>query len=157
MTFDTNLLELTSDIVSSHVTNNSVPVSDLPNLIRQVHHALSGLGQEQAEPERAKRTPIVSARASIKQDYLVCLECGKKQKTLKRHLQNAHQLTPAEYRSEFELAADYPMVAPAYSARRSDMAKAIGLGRRTAAETAPQAEAAPKKRRGPKPKAAAEG
>jgi predicted transcriptional regulator len=132
-----------------------VAVSDLPNLIRQVHQALSGLGQEQAEPDQVKRTPVVSARASIKQDYLVCLECGKKQKTMKRHLQNAHQLTPAEYRSEFGLAADYPMVAPAYSVRRSEMAKATGLGRKAAPEAAPQANAEPKKSGARKPNEAA--
>lgn len=156
MTNNINLIELTSDIVSSHVTNSHVAVGDLPNLIQQVHQALSGLGQEQAEPERAKRTPAVSARASVKQDYLVCLECGKKQKTMKRHLQNAHRLTPVEYRSEFGLAADYPMVAPAYSARRSEMARSIGLGRRSVADTAPKTDAAPKKRRAPKPTEAAE-
>jgi predicted transcriptional regulator len=101
---------------------------------------------------------VVSVRASIKHDYLVCLECGKKQKTMKRHLQNAHDLSPAEYRSEFALPADYPMVAPAYSAQRSDMAKALGLGRRTTAaeviEDAPDADAPPKKGRGRKPKEA---
>lgn len=126
---DNNLLELTADVVSAHVGNNNVSVSDLPRLIQEVHAALSGLGEQAAEPE-AKREPVVSAKASVKPDHLVCMVCGKKQKTMKRHLQNAHGMAPADYREEFDLRSDYPMVAPEYAQRRSDMAKSIGLGRR---------------------------
>ena len=128
---DLNLMDLTADVVSAHVSNNSVAVGDLPNLIRQVHEALSSLGQPEAAAEqKQERTPAVSVRSSIKPDHLVCLECGKKQKTLKRHLQTAHGMTTAEYREAFGLKKDYPMVAPEYSQRRGDMARSIGLGRR---------------------------
>ena len=127
---NSNLLSLTADVVSAHVSNNSVSVGDLPRLIEQVHAALAGLGEQVAAEPEAKREPAVSARASVKPDYLVCMVCGAKQKTLKRHLQNAHQMTPAQYREEFNLKKDYPMVAPDYSARRSEMAKNIGLGSR---------------------------
>ena len=150
----TNLIELTADIVSSHVTRNSVAIGDLPSLIQQVHQALASLGQPQQEPEREARAPAVSARASVKPDHLVCLECGKKQKTLKRHIQNAHGMTPAEYRQAYGLKKDYPMVAPAYSERRSEMAKSIGLGRKRRSDGAtPEGEApAPKKGSGRKRK-----
>ena len=157
MADELNLVELTADIVSSHVTKNSVSVSDLPNLIQQVHQALTSLGQPQPEPPAEKKTPVVSARASVKPDYLVCMECGKKQKTLKRHLQNAHGLTPQEYRAEFGLPNDYPMVAPDYSKRRSEMAHSIGLGRKRADgadAAAPTEPGKPKRGRGRKPKAA---
>ena len=131
MSDDLNLIDLTADVVSAHVSNNSVAVGDLPNLIRQVHEALSSLGRPEATAEqKQERTPSVSVRSSIKPDHLVCLECGKKQKTLKRHLQNAHGMSPAEYREAFGLKKDYPMVAPAYSQMRGDMARSIGLGRR---------------------------
>jgi predicted transcriptional regulator len=155
MADELNLVELTADIVSSHVTNNIVSVGDLPSLIQQVHQALTSLGQLQLEPQAEKKTPVVSARASIKSDYLICMECGKKQKALKRHLQNAHGLSPQEYRAEFALSRDYPMVAPAYSQRRSEMAHSIGLGRKRApaAEAGPPEEASkPSRGRGRKPK-----
>ena len=124
------MLELTADVVAAHVGNNNVSVNDLPRLIQEVHAALAGLGAPAGESEAANREPVVSAKASVKPDYLVCMVCGNKQKTLKRHLQNAHQMTPAQYREEFGLKKDYPMVAPEYAQRRSDMAKAIGLGSR---------------------------
>jgi predicted transcriptional regulator len=148
-----DLLELTTEIVSSHVSNNSVAVNDLPNLIRQVHEALAGLGEAKEDP-KAEKTGVVSVRASVKPDYLVCMECGKKQKTLKRHLQNAHGMTPAEYRAGFKLPKDYPMVAPAYSKRRSEMAHSIGLGRKRNGEQAGGAAPASEqpKRRSRKPK-----
>ena len=123
------LVELTADIVSAHVSNNTVSVSDVANLVQRVHEALTTLGQPAAEPQQEK-TPVVSVRASIKPDYLVCMECGRKQKTLKRHLQNAHGMSPDQYRTDYGLPRDYPMVAPNYSKRRSEMAQAIGLGRR---------------------------
>ncbi|MDQ3246862.1 MAG: MucR family transcriptional regulator [Pseudomonadota bacterium] len=124
---DDTLLTLTADIVAAHVSNNSVAVNDLPNLISNVHSALAGIVGGQAAPEE-KLEPKVSIRASIKPDYIVCLEDGKKQKMLKRHLMTNHGMTPAEYRQKWGLAADYPMVAPNYAEQRRTLAKSIGLG-----------------------------
>ena len=123
------LLTLTADIVAAHVSNNSVAVNDLPNLIQNVHSALTGISTSRSAPE-AKPEPKVSIRASIKPDYIVCLEDGKKQKMLKRHLMTAYGMTPAEYRAKWGLKPDYPMVAPAYAAKRQELAKKIGLGRK---------------------------
>ena len=120
------LLTLTADIVAAHVSNNSVAVNDLPNLIQNVHSALSGISTNRSMPE-AKPEPKVSIRASIKPDYIVCLEDGKKQKMLKRHLMTNHGMTPDEYRQKWGLAADYPMVAPNYAEQRRTLAKSIGL------------------------------
>ena len=131
------LIELTADIVSAHVSNNHVAVGDVAALVGQVHEALSKLGRTTEEAPSQKKTPVVSARASVRPDYLVCLECGKKQKTLKRHLQTAHQLTPEQYRADYSLSKDYPMVAPDYSKRRSEMAHSIGLGRKRNAPAKP--------------------
>jgi predicted transcriptional regulator len=128
------LITLTADIVSAHVSNNSVAVNDLPQLIQNVHGALSGLGG-QAEEAPVKLEPAVSIRSSIKPDYVVCLEDGKKLKMLKRHLMTHYQMTPDEYRQKWGLNADYPMVAPNYAEQRRALAKKIGLGtkrRRTA-------------------------
>jgi predicted transcriptional regulator len=121
------LLTLTADIVAAHVSNNSVAVNDLPQLIQNVHSALTGISGSRAAPE-ARLEPKVSIRASIKPDYIVCLEDGKKQKMLKRHLMTNHGLTPDEYRQKWGLAADYPMVAPNYAEQRRTLAKSIGLG-----------------------------
>ena len=121
------LLTLTADIVAAHVSNNSVAVNDLPNLIHNVHQALSGISGSNTAPEE-KPEPKVSIRASVKPDYIVCLEDGKKQKMLKRHLMTNHGLTPAEYRQKWGLPADYPMVAPNYAEQRRTLAKSIGLG-----------------------------
>jgi predicted transcriptional regulator len=121
------LITLTADIVSAHVNNNSVAVSDLPILIKSVHEALSGLGKAAAEPE-VKQEPAVSIRASVKPDYVVCLEDGKKLKMLKRHLMTHYQMTPEQYRAKWNLPADYPMVAPNYAEQRRALAKKIGLG-----------------------------
>jgi len=121
------LIALTADIVSAHVSNNSVAVSDLPLLIQNVHNALSSLGDELVEPE-VKQEPAVSVRASIKPDYIVCLEDGKKLKMLKRHLMTHYQMTPEQYRTKWNLPADYPMVAPNYAEQRRSLAKKIGLG-----------------------------
>ena len=121
------LLTLTADIVAAHVSNNSVAVNDLPNLIQNVHSALAGISGSRAAPE-AKPEPKVSIRSSIKPDYIVCLEDGKKQKMLKRHLMTNHNMTPAEYRAKWGLPADYPMVAPNYAEQRRTLAKSIGLG-----------------------------
>jgi predicted transcriptional regulator len=124
---DDMLLTLTADIVAAHVSNNSVAVNDLPNLIQNVHSALSGISPRGSAPE-ARPDPKVPIRSSIKPDYIVCLEDGKKQKMLKRHLMTNHNLTPAEYRQKWGLAADYPMVAPNYAEQRRKLAKSIGLG-----------------------------
>jgi len=121
------LIALTADIVSAHVSNNSVAVSDVPLLIQNVHNALSGLGDDLVEPE-VKQEPAVSIRSSIKPDYIVCLEDGKKLKMLKRHLMTHYQMTPEQYRTKWNLPADYPMVAPNYAEQRRSLAKKIGLG-----------------------------
>lgn len=121
------LITLTSDIVAAHVSNNSVAVSDLPLLIQNVHSALAGLDTPSAPPE-APQEPAVSVRASIKPDYIVCLEDGKKLKMLKRHLMTHYQMTPEDYRAKWNLPADYPMVAPNYAEQRRSLAKKIGLG-----------------------------
>ncbi|MGY4396971.1 putative transcriptional regulator [Sphingomonas sp. UYAg733] len=121
------LITLTADIVAAHVSNNSVAVSDLPVLIANVHGALAGLGTPVATPE-VKQEPAVSIRSSIKPDYIVCLEDGKKLKMLKRHLMTHYQMTPEQYRAKWNLAADYPMVAPSYAEQRRTLAKKIGLG-----------------------------
>lgn len=121
------LITLTADIVSAHVSNNSVAVNDLPQLIQNVHSALSGLGSQAAEPE-IRQEPAVSVRSSIKPDYIVCLEDGKKLKMLKRHLMTHYQMTPDAYRQKWGLNSDYPMVAPNYAEQRRTLAKKIGLG-----------------------------
>ena len=121
------LITLTADIVAAHVSNNSVAVSDLPVLIANVHGALAGLGGGAPAPE-VKQEPAVSVRSSIKPDFIVCLEDGKKLKMLKRHLMTHYQLTPEQYRAKWNLPADYPMVAPNYAEQRRTLAKKIGLG-----------------------------
>ncbi|WP_029936620.1 MucR family transcriptional regulator [Sphingomonas sp. UNC305MFCol5.2] len=121
------LITLTADIVAAHVSNNSVAVSDLPVLIQNVHGALTGLGRAAVEPE-VKQEPAVSIRSSIKPDFIVCLEDGKKLKMLKRHLMTHYQMTPEQYRAKWNLPADYPMVAPNYAEQRRTLAKKIGLG-----------------------------
>ena len=121
------LLTLTADIVAAHVSNNSVAVNDLPNLIQNVHGALKGIAAAGSAPE-ARPDPKVPIRSSVKPDYIVCLEDGKRQKMLKRHLMTNHNMTPDEYRQKWGLAADYPMVAPNYAEQRRTLAKSIGLG-----------------------------
>jgi predicted transcriptional regulator len=132
MSDQAQLIELTADIVSAHVSNNSVAVGDVANLVQRVHEALAGLGAAPAEQGPQKKEPVVSVRASVKPDYIVCMECGKRQKTLKRHLQTAHGMTPQQYRSDYGLPDSYPMVAAEYASMRRDIAKAIGLGRKKA-------------------------
>jgi predicted transcriptional regulator len=121
------LLTLTADIVAAHVSNNSVAVNDLPNLIQNVHQALTGISSAGSAAEE-KPEPKVSIRASVKPDHITCLECGKKQKMLKRHLMTNHEMTPADYRQKWGLSSDYPMVAPNYAEQRRTLAKSIGLG-----------------------------
>lgn len=123
------LLQLTSEIVAAHVSNNSVPSSELSGLIEQVYRTLESVGKT-VEPEEDKPIPAVPVKKSINPDYLVCLEDGKKLKMLKRHLKTAYDMTPDEYRERWGLPADYPMVAPNYARQRSKLAKDIGLGRR---------------------------
>jgi predicted transcriptional regulator len=124
------LVTLTADIVAAHLTNNRVSVSDVPTLISNVHAALAGLGGAQQPQAPAKPEPVVSVRSSVKPDAITCLIDGTKHKMMKRHLQRAHGLSPAEYREQFGLRDDYPMVAPNYSETRRDLAKKIGLGRK---------------------------
>lgn len=150
-----DLVQLTADIVSAYVANNKVGTADLGKLIEDVHGALQRAPGAQAAPEPEPREPAVSIRRSITPDYIVCLEDGKKFKSLKRHLQGEHGLTPDEYRSKWGLSRDYPMVAPNYAKARSDLAKSMGLGRKgggAPAAAAAEAEAAPK--RGRRPRAA---
>ena len=123
------LITLTSDIVAAHVSNNDVAVDDVPNLITSVYTALSGLGDGGAA-EEPRPDPAVSIRASVKKDHIVCLDCGKKMKMLKRHLSTEHDMTPEEYKARWDLGPDYPLVAPNYAETRRDLAKKIGLGRK---------------------------
>lgn len=121
------LLTLTADIVAAHVSNNSVAVNDLPNLIQNVHAALADISGKAAAAEPTPQ-PKVSIRSSVKPDYIVCLEDGKKLKMLKRHLMTHYKMTPDQYRQKWGLSADYPMVAPNYAEQRRNLAKSIGLG-----------------------------
>ena len=124
-----DVLTLTSNIVAAHVSNNSVALSDLSQVIREVYQTLSVLGG--AAPAAAEKpTPAVPVKKSITPDYIVCLEDGKKLKMLKRHLRTAYNMSPEEYREKWGLPADYPMVAPSYAKQRSKLAKQIGLGTR---------------------------
>ncbi len=123
------LITLTTEIVASHVSNNSVSPDEVATLISSVYSALSGLGQA-AAPEEPAREPAVSIRASVKPDYLVCLEDGKKLKMLKRYLRTNFDMSPEQYRERWNLPADYPMVAPNYAQTRRELAVKIGLGRK---------------------------
>ncbi|ACI52927.1 transcriptional regulator, MucR family [Gluconacetobacter diazotrophicus PA1 5] len=128
---DAPFLELTAQIVSAHVSNNTVVADSVPDLIRQVYQALASLGQVAPEPEKLQ--PAVPIKRSVFPDYIVCLEDGKKLKMLKRHLQSAYGMTPEQYRERWGLPSDYPMVAPNYAERRSTLAREIGLGRKITA------------------------
>jgi predicted transcriptional regulator len=123
-----NFIELTADIVSAYVSNNPVPAAEIPALINQVHSALqrvsSGQGETAAEPLK----PAVPVKRSITSEHIVCLEDGKKFKSLKRHLRTQYSMTPEQYREKWGLPPDYPMVAPNYAAARSELAKQMGLG-----------------------------
>jgi predicted transcriptional regulator len=124
----TNNIELAADIVSAYVSNNSVPAGDLPALINEVYGALVRVGAGAvAEPAEAPK-PAVSVKKSVTNDYIVCLEDGKKFKSLKRHLRTQYGLSPEDYREKWGLPADYPMVAPNYAKARSNLAKQMGLG-----------------------------
>jgi predicted transcriptional regulator len=118
--------ELTTEIVVAYVTENTIAMAELGDLIGSIGRALDALGQEQAEP--ARLAPAVSVRSSIRDEHLTCLVCGKQQKVLRRHLDVAHQLTPEAYREQFGLKPEYPMAAPSYSRQRAEIARRLGLG-----------------------------
>jgi predicted transcriptional regulator len=124
---DQDILGLTAQIVSAHVAHNEVPADQLPSLIREVHQTLATVGQAPIEPTKTK--PAVPVKQSAFADHLVCLECGKHFKMLKRHLTTDHEMTPEQYRARFDLPREYPLVAPDYAKVRSALAKKIGLGR----------------------------
>lgn len=123
------LLRLGAGIVAAYVSRNLVSAEAVPEIIRTVHHALEGLSSADAEPVEERPKPAVPIGRSVQRDFIVCLEDGKKLKMLKRYLRSRFDMTPDEYRARWGLPADYPMVAPAYAAQRSDFAKQIGLGR----------------------------
>jgi len=122
------LLEMTADIVSAYVSNNSVAADAVPALIAQIHAALSGVSIAPVEPEPEPQEPAVPVRKSITPDFLICLEDGRKFKSLKRHLRTKYNMSPEEYRAKWGLPKDYPMVAPNYAKARSELAKQMGLG-----------------------------
>src|SRR5215469_15685000 len=124
-----DLLALTTEIVAAHVSNNTIGVGDLPQLINQVYNSLANIGNAPAEPA-ARPQPAVGIKRSVQPDYIVCLEDGKKLKMLKRHLKTAYNMTPEAYRERWGLPPDYPMVAPNYAKQRSRLAREIGLGTR---------------------------
>ena len=125
------LIELTADVVAAYVSNNPVPVADLPSLIADVHSALGRVGGAAVEqPQADKQKPAVNPKRSVHDDYIGCLEDGKKFKSLKRHLMTHYNMTPDQYREKWGLDASYPMVAPSYAAARSQLARKMGLGRK---------------------------
>lgn len=125
-----DLVELTTKIISAYVSNNTVVASDLPAIIGDVHEALSKASQRVGSAEREELRPAIALKKSVTPDYIVCLEDGKKFKSLKRHLRTHYNLSPEEYREKWNLPHDYPMVAPNYAAARSQLAKQMGLGTR---------------------------
>jgi len=126
-----DLRGLVAEIVAAYVGGNSLPASQVPEVIRNVHDALAGLESDEVKAPAEPLKPAVPIRRSVTPDYIVCLEDGKKLKMLKRHLSATYNMTPAEYRAKWNLPADYPMVAPNYAARRSEFARQIGLGRKS--------------------------
>ncbi len=125
---ESNLIDLTADIVSAYVSNNTVASTDLAGLINEVYQALQRTSGTVSEPEPEPLKPAISVKKSVTPDYIICLEDGKKFKSLKRHLRTHYDMTPEEYREKWGLPADYPMVAPNYAAARSELAKKMGLG-----------------------------
>lgn len=132
-----NFTGLTAEIVAAYVANNSVPAANLADLIATVHTAVSGLSRP-AAPTVAALSPAVNPKRSVQPDYIVCLEDGKRFKSLKRHLMTHYGLTPEEYRAKWGLPHDYPMVAPNYAAARSELAKSMGLGRKPGTKVKPK-------------------
>ena len=127
-TDNANHIELTAEIVSAYVSNNTVPASEIPSLINQVHAALARVSGKPGDVPAEPLKPAVSVKKSITPEYIICLEDGKKFKSLKRHLRTQYNMTPEQYRDKWDLNADYPMVAPNYAAARSQLAKQMGLG-----------------------------
>ncbi len=125
-TESSDVLGLTAQIVSAHVSNNAIGADALPSLIQDVYRTLAGVGKEQVLPD--KQQPAVPVKKSVFPDYIICLEDGKKLKMLKRHLKTSYNMTPEQYREKWQLPPDYPMVAPSYAKHRSSLAKKIGLG-----------------------------
>jgi len=123
-----DVIEMTADIVSAYVGANTVAAADLPSLIQSVHRALAGMSGEAQVAEAAPQEPAVSLKRSITPEFLICLEDGRKFKSLKRHLRTKYNMSPEDYRAKWGLAKDYPMVAPNYAKARSDLAKQMGLG-----------------------------
>ena len=140
-----NYIELAADLVSAFVSNNPVPAAELPALIGTVHAALTKTanGSSQQTTEEPKKAPAVSVKKSVQPDYIVCLEDGKRFKSLKRHLRTTYNLTPEQYRAKWGLPASYPMVAPNYAAARSELAKQLGLGQKRRSEPVVEAQPEP--------------
>jgi len=153
-TISPNFIELSADIVSAYVSNNSVPASELPTLLSSVYAALKKTGQAQSQEPQAELTPAVPVKKSVTPDAIICLEDGKKFKSLKRHLRTTFDMTPEQYRAKWNLPADYPMVAPNYAKARSELAKTMGLGQQRKKGSAP-VEAAANDAAPAKPKRAA--
>lgn len=126
------LVEMTAEVVSAYVSNNTVSAGDLPGLIDDVHYAFIRIGKGENEPQIPPQEPAVNPKKSVTRDYIICLEDGKKFKSLKRHLKSQYDMSPDEYREKWNLSPDYPMVAPSYSERRSKLARERGLGRKKA-------------------------
>ncbi len=146
-----DVVALTADIVSAYVSNNSVPTTELSALINSVHQALTRTATGQADKPAEAPVPAVAVKKSVTPDFIICLEDGKKFKSLKRHLRTTYSMTPEQYRAKWGLPLDYPMVAPNYAKARSELAKTMGLGQqRRKAATAPAAAAAAKGRRAKK-------
>lgn len=125
---DQKLTELTSEVVAAYVSKNPIPASELPQLIASVFDAIGKL--QNGEPQKEEPVPAVDPKKSVKADHIVCLECGKKFKSIKRHLMSSHEMTPEEYREKWNLSVDYPTTAPNYANTRSQLAKEMGLGRK---------------------------
>ncbi|HEX4768164.1 MAG TPA: MucR family transcriptional regulator [Lichenihabitans sp.] len=139
---DLNLMEMAAEIVSAYVRNNSVPAGELPQLLQSVHGSLGSIvNGPKSEPVKEPQQPKVPIKKSVTDDFIVCLEDGKRFKSLKRHLHSEHGLSPQEYRAKWALPKDYPMVAPAYASARSSLAKTLGLGRKAPSATAEPTEA----------------
>jgi predicted transcriptional regulator len=136
-TISPNYIELSADIVSAYVSNNSVPATDLPSLLQSVYAALTKTAQGQREEPQAELVPAVSVRKSVTPDAIICLDDGKSFKSLKRHLRTTYDMTPEQYRAKWNLPADYPMVAPNYAKARSELAKTMGLGQQRKKGAAP--------------------
>jgi len=125
---DDPLVQMTTAITEAYVANNTLPPDQVSNLIRDVHNSLRKVASSETDGGPTDKQPAVPIKQSVGKDHVICLECGKKHKTLKRHLNTAHNLTPSAYRERWGLSADHPLVAPNYAARRSELAKQIGLG-----------------------------